>query len=62
METTPAAPQRLMYTTAEAAEMLALDPEQVERMCRNGSLRARKVGKAWRVPGTALVEFVEAAA
>ena len=38
------------YTVEEAADILKVHKDTLRRWLREGKLRARKVGKGWRVP------------
>jgi excisionase family DNA binding protein len=38
-----------VYTSEEAAEILRTSRRTVQRMIREGKLKAHKVGRAWRV-------------
>lgn len=42
------------YTTQEAAAILRLHVKTIERNCRNGSIRARRIGGLWKIPATSL--------
>lgn len=42
------------YTTGEAAAILRLNIKTIERNCRNGSIRARRIGGLWKIPATSL--------
>ena len=39
-----------ILTTAEAAKLLKVSPSTVQKLAREGSLPAFKVGKQWRFP------------
>jgi len=38
----------------QAGEMLQISPKSVQRRCEDGSIRAVKLGKYWRIPKTSL--------
>jgi excisionase family DNA binding protein len=44
---------------AEVARILRVTPRTVERYCKQGKLRAVKVGRLWRIPKSSLEEFLE---
>ncbi len=48
-------------TPAEVAERLHLHLRTVQRLIANGSLRAIRVGRVWRVPLQAVEEFLSGA-
>ncbi|MBI9106588.1 MAG: helix-turn-helix domain-containing protein [Spirochaetales bacterium] len=41
--------EKIMYTVGEIAEILGLHPKTVQRFIREGSLKARKIGRAWKI-------------
>ncbi len=47
------------YTVDEIAEMVKIHPKTIQRYIREGKLKARKVGKSWRVTGHDLSTFTE---
>lgn len=47
-----------VVTTAQAAQYLDCHPKTVRTLCRQGELRAVKLGSEWRIPTEALDEFV----
>jgi excisionase family DNA binding protein len=44
---------------AEVARILRVTTRTVERYCKQGKLRAVKVGRLWRIPKSSLEEFLE---
>jgi excisionase family DNA binding protein len=44
---------------AEVARILRVTLRTVERYCKQGKLRAVKVGRLWRIPKSSLEEFLE---
>lgn len=49
----------VVYTTAEAAEILKLSPITVERQIRRGELKAVKLGKEYRLLGRDLLALFD---
>ena len=47
-----------MVNANEAAEILSCSPKTVSKLCREGKLRAMKVGKSWSIPLMALKDFI----
>jgi excisionase family DNA binding protein len=47
-----------VLTAEQAAEVLQLRPETVRRLLNKGELPGRKVGRKWRIPEQALLEFL----
>jgi len=45
----PQTPNYGLVTTRQAARLLQVTPRTVERWCREGRLRAIKIGRVWRV-------------
>jgi excisionase family DNA binding protein len=43
---------------AEVARILRVTPRTVERYCKQGKLRAVKVGRRWRIPRSALEDLL----
>jgi excisionase family DNA binding protein len=43
---------------AEVARILRVTPRTIERYCKQGKLRAVKVGRRWRIPKSALEDFL----
>ena len=50
----------IFLTVNEAAEMLRIHPKTVQRYLRLGKLPGMKLGKAWRVPRSALLSMAKA--
>ena len=48
-----------LYTVQEVADYLRIHFRTVYPMIRSGKLRAVKMGKYWRIPESALREFLE---
>lgn len=48
-----------MLTVAEAAKALQVSLRTVYNLLESGALRSVRIGRAWRVPESALAEFVE---
>jgi excisionase family DNA binding protein len=44
---------------AEVARILRVTPRTVERYCKQGKLRAVKIGRLWRIPRSSLEEFLK---
>lgn len=51
----------LAYSLQGAADLLGLGRETVRRLCLDGTLRHRKVGKRFCIPHAALEEFLSGA-
>ncbi len=47
-------------TIAEVCERLRLDRRTVYRLIERGELRAKRIGRVWRVPMAALLEYLAA--
>lgn len=43
---------------AEAAEIIRMDINYVQRQCKAGAIRAKKLGTQWRITRSALEEFM----
>jgi excisionase family DNA binding protein len=43
---------------AEVARILRVTTRTIERYCKQGKLRAVKVGRRWRIPRSALEDFL----
>lgn len=43
-----------MYTLKQIAGNTGFNIQTVRRMCRDGTLKAVKIGREWRVPASAL--------
>lgn len=48
-----------LYTSKEVAEMLGILPRTVWTYIKDGRLKARKVGRAWKIPAESLKEFFD---
>ncbi len=52
----------VIYTPEEAAAVLKVPPKTVTALCAQGRIPgAAKVGRRWRIPATAIVDYFEAA-
>lgn len=49
-------------TTAEVAALIRTDDEYVRRQCKNGALKATKLGTGWRIHRDAVDQFMAAPA
>ena len=49
-----------MLSTSEAAEFLRVHVETIRRMARKNELPTYRVGRQWRIPKDALIEWAEA--
>lgn len=49
--------QVVLLTVEEFARLASLSPWTVRRMCREGLLRARKIGRGWRISSAELEAF-----
>jgi len=47
-----------VYSVKEAAEVLGIHFQTVERLCKSGRIKAQKV-KGWRILGQSLIEFLQ---
>ena len=52
--------QEKNYTTKEVQEILRLHNRTINRYCKSGKLKAFKIGNDWRIPETALQDFLKA--
>jgi acetyl-CoA synthetase len=52
------APERL-YTVPEAAGLLSIAPKTLTDWLRAGKIRGVKIGRAWRVPESAIDEVAQ---
>jgi excisionase family DNA binding protein len=50
-----------VLTPPEAGRVLSVPAKTVVQLCREGHLRARKVGRQWRIPRQAIAEFFDLA-
>lgn len=46
-----------IYTPEQIAEILQLDIKTIQKWLREGKIRAKKLGREWRVPDSALHDF-----
>jgi len=46
-------------TTYEAADLTGMHPESLRRAARDGRLKARKDGRAWRIERTELMDYLK---
>ena len=49
--------EQKFYSVGEIARILGLHPKTVQRFIREGKLKARKIGRAWRVSRAGFVEY-----
>lgn len=49
-------PAERLYTVEEAAEHLCVSKVTLSRWLRSGKIRGVKIGRAWRIPESALDE------
>lgn len=49
-----------ILTTAQVAELLSMNIQEVRRLCRDGRLPARRIGKAYRFFRDELVAWLNA--
>ena len=49
-----------VFTMVEVAELQRVEPRTVTRWIVTGKLRAYKAGRLWRIPQSAVTEFVSA--
>lgn len=57
MSDTPMTPRLL--TVKEVAQALRVHARTAYRLVTEGAIRAVKIGSQWRVPESALIEFIE---
>ena len=48
------------YTTAEVAEQLQLSTKTITKYLKDGRLYAYKIGGIYRIPASAITDFIEA--
>lgn len=48
-----------LHTVKEVADMLRVHTRTVYRLILDGHLKAIKIGTQWRVPESAMMEFIE---
>lgn len=58
MTVTPPEPGRLVFSVEEVAERLGVHPNTVRDMIHEGAFRARQVGRVWKIPVSALGEYL----
>ena len=46
-----------LITTRQAAALLSCSPQKVTHMCREGQLKAARVGSDWRINSAALLKM-----
>ena len=51
---------KMMYSVNEIAEILELHPKTVQRFIREGKLKARKIGRAWKINVDDFKEYAHA--
>ena len=59
MDKQQAKPERLLYDVARTADVLDMSASQVRNMINRGELPAVRIGRAVRVPASALREYVD---
>lgn len=52
--------EQLFYSVKELAQILALHPKTVQRFIRQGTIKARKIGRAWKISQQNLKEYAHA--
>jgi excisionase family DNA binding protein len=43
--------------TAEASEILGLSQDHIKLLCRQGKIKAKRIGKTWIIDKTSLADF-----
>jgi excisionase family DNA binding protein len=56
-ELRPAAPPEVL-TIEQAANLLQVEPAEMQKLAEAGELPGRKIGGAWRFPRAALLEWL----
>ena len=51
---------KILYSVKEVAEILDLHPKTVQRFIREGKLKARKIGRAWKISIDDFKEYAHA--
>ncbi len=51
--------QEKYYTVEQISNMIDMHPKTIQRYIREGKLRAKKIGKSWRISGHDLSVFAE---
>lgn len=46
-----------VYTVKEAAQLLGVHPQTIERFCKGGRIKAQKI-RGWKILGQALIDFM----
>lgn len=49
----------LVLTPRQAGRLLSVPTKTIVQLCREGVLRAKKVGRHWRIPREAIAEFFD---
>lgn len=52
---------QVAYTVADVAIMLGVERHTARRLIRSGQIRARHTGKAYRVPGSEIIRYLDGA-
>lgn len=48
-----------MYAPIEMAHIVKLNKETIQRMCRDGRIKASKTGSMWRITKTEVKRFIQ---
>ena len=48
-----------IYTVEQVSEMIKMHPKTIQRYIREGKIKAKKVGKSWRITEDNLTEFLK---
>ncbi len=51
-------PTEDMLTTEQVAEQIGLHPDNVKKKCAAGQIRATKPGRVWRIPRSAVSDYL----
>jgi excisionase family DNA binding protein len=52
--------EQIFYSVKELSQILALHPKTVQRFIRQGKIKARKIGRAWKISQQDLKEYAHA--
>lgn len=53
------APDIQVYEVPDVSHLLKSNDNEIRHLLRTGQLRGFKVGQKWRVPHSAIIEFIE---